>query len=220
MIALIKDHFLAGSVLIAAAGRNVVDFRRAGENGFVDLIIVGRHDNLSACLHLNFLSTKGLHDNNPQAGQGNDDDIKNGQGGGQTGGRAEFVQRDTGEASALAAGRDEKDHEILHGAGQTDAHQEPDEAWQVAKLDGQNRSNQRASTRDCGEVVAEEDPPVGGVIILAVIEFVGGGDSRTVEAGHPDGQKPAVEAKRNGEDSQCADHDPESVGRLIHGRCQ
>ena len=55
---------------------------------------------------------------------------------------------------------------------------------------------------------------------MAVVEFVGGGDSRAVEAGHSDSQKTAIEAKGDGEDSQCADHDPESVGRLIHGRYQ
>lgn len=69
-------------------------------------------------------------------------------------------------------------------------------------------------------MVAEEDPSVGGVIILAVVEFVGGCDSRAVETCYSDGQESAIEAEGNGEDSQCADHDPESVGRLIHGRYQ
>ena len=146
MIPFIKDHFLAECVLIAAAGRNLVNFGDAGLDGFVDLIIIGRHDNLSACLHLNLFTTKSFHDHNAEAGQCNHNDIQNGQSGGQTGGGAEFVECDTGQAAALAAGGDEEDHEILHCTGQTDADQEPDEAWEIAELDGQDGANQRACT--------------------------------------------------------------------------
>ena len=50
---------------------------------------------------------------------------------------------------------------------------EPEQPGHVAVLDRQHRPDQRAGPGNRGEVMAEENPAVGRVIVLAVVESVG-----------------------------------------------
>ena len=44
---------------------------------------------------------------------------------------------------------------------------------QVAELRGERRPDQRSGTGDGGEVVAEEDPFIGGLVVVAVAQTFG-----------------------------------------------
>ena len=66
-------------------------------------------------------------------------------------------------------GEEQNDH-VLDRAGEDDADDDPDGSRQVAHLRGKHRSDQRSGTRDCREVVAEEHPPVGRVVIHGVVQ--------------------------------------------------
>ena len=84
--------------------------------------------------------------------------------------------------------------EILHGAAQHRADDDPERAGQVAELRGQHRPDQRTGTGDGGEMVAEDDPLVGGLEIVAVAQPLGGRGALVVERHHAGGDELRVEA--------------------------
>ena len=90
------------------------------------------------------------------------------------GDRAHLHADQFAERAPVAAHRDEQDHEILHRARQHDADEDPQRAGQIAHLRGQHRPDQRPRAGDRGEMVAEQDAPVG----RDVIEPVGAANRR------------------------------------------
>ena len=69
----------------------------------------------------------------------------------------------------------------------------------VAVLDRQHRTDQRPGAGDGREVMAEQHPLVGRVVVLAVVEAVRGRDPRVVEHGDPGGEEGAVIAIGDGQ---------------------
>ena len=88
------------------------------------------------------------------------------------GGPADLGAGQPGQAQAVAPGRGGQDHHVLHGPGQADADHQPDQARQIAELDRQHRPDQRTGTRDRREMMAEQDPAVGRIEVLAVAQSV------------------------------------------------
>ena len=91
---------------------------------------------------------------------------------------ADLLACQAGQAHVRRAGSRRQHHHVLHRAGQADADDQPDQARQVAELDRQHGPDQRAGPRDRREVMAEEDPAVGGVEVLAVAEIGAPGVTR------------------------------------------
>ena len=52
---------------------------------------------------------------------------------------------------------------------------------QIAELRGEHRSHQRTRAGDGGEVVAEDDPLIGGLEIVAVAQALGGRGALVVQ---------------------------------------
>ena len=75
----------------------------------------------------------------------------------------------------------EQNDEVLHGAAEHGAEEDPEVPGKIAELRGQGGTHQRAGSGDGGEVVAEEDPFVGGLEIHAVAQTFGGGGAPVVE---------------------------------------
>ncbi|MCY1518644.1 hypothetical protein D9M68_533670 [compost metagenome] len=73
------------------------------------------------------------------------------------------------QRTAVAARRDEQDREVLHGAGEHDARQDPQHARQITHLRGQHRAHQRASAGDGGEVMAEQHVLIRRHVVQAVV---------------------------------------------------
>ena len=88
------------------------------------------------------------------------------------------------------------DH-VLHGAGEDDADDDPDRARQVAHLRGEHGADERAGAGDRGEVVAEQDPPVGRLEVHVVVQALGRGGPRVVDTQHLAGDEAGVEAVRD-----------------------
>ena len=65
----------------------------------------------------------------------------------------------------------------MHGAREADAGDQPDEAGRIAELRREHRTDQRAGAGDGGEVMAEQHP-AGGGIVVAPSYFVWAGVSR------------------------------------------
>ncbi len=132
--------------------------------------------------HRHALAAQGLDDHDAQSGQRDDDHVQDGDRRGRAGDRPKLLAGDLGQALAAATGGGRQDHHVLHGTGEAHAHHEPDQPRQVAELDGKDGADQRSGARDGGEVVAEQDPAVRGLVILAVFEGVGGGHAESSSA--------------------------------------
>ena len=126
----------------------------------------------------NFLAPERLDDDEAQARQGDDDDEEDGQRAAMPAGRPISCRASLGQALAAAPDRERQHEHVLHGAGEADADDQPEQPRQVAELDRQHRADQRPGAGDGGEVVAEQDPLVGRVVVLAVVELVCGRVSR------------------------------------------
>ena len=121
------------------------------------------------------------------------------------------------EAAAVAADRNEQDEEILHGAGEHHAGENPERAGKIAHLGGEHRAHQRSGPGDGGEMVTEEHVFVGGHVIQAVIARVGGGLPGGVELEDGTGEEQAIEAIGDGVDTDCRNDQPEGIDLLATG---
>ena len=118
------------------------------------------------------------------------------------------------ERFSIAPDGTEQDHEILHGSAQGRSDHDPQEAGKVAELGGQSGSHQRTGTGDRREMVAEDDPLVGGLEIVAVAQPFGGGGARVVESHDAGGDKSRIEAVPHQVGANGGDHQPGAVDRL------
>jgi hypothetical protein len=91
---------------------------------------------------------------------------------------------DVGQGSAAASGRGPEDHRVVDRAGEHHPGHQPDQARGVTKLRRQHRPDQGAGAGDGREVVPEEDPAGGGIVVRPVVVGMGGRDARIVQ--HPD----------------------------------
>src|SRR5262249_12844226 len=115
---------------------------------------------------LHFIPTQCLHHHEPQSRQGDHHDEQYGERRDHGRGSAQFVPGNPGERFAVPPDARGEDEHVLHGPGEADADDEPDEAGHVTVLDGQHRPDEWTCTADGREVMAEEDPLTGGVIVL------------------------------------------------------
>ena len=76
---------------------------------------------------------------------------------------------------------------------------------------GEHGSDQRTGAGDCGEVVAEEDPFVCGVIVAAVAEPMGRSGAAVVQHRDTGGQERAVISVRDRERGEGSEDKPEGV---------
>ena len=81
---------------------------------------------------------------------------------------------DLGQRLAVVPHRGHQDDHVVHGPGQDRAEHHPEEAGEIAELGGQHRPYQRARPGDGRKMVAEEHPLRHRVIVLPVIQPVGG----------------------------------------------
>ena len=110
-------------------------------------------------------------------------------------------------AAPQARGQHEK---ILHRPGQADADHDPEQPRHISELRRQHRPDQRPRAADRGEVMAEQHPLVGRMIILPVVESDGRRDPAVVQHRDLRREERAVIAIRDRQDAQHDDH---------HGHC-
>ena len=115
------------------------------------------------------------------------------------------------ERFAVAAHGAEQDHEILHGAAEHRADDDPERAGQIAELRGERGADQRTGAGDGGEMVAEDDPFIGGLEIVAVAQTLGGGGALVVEDHHSRGDEFCVEAESDGVGAGGGHDQPDAV---------
>ena len=112
---------------------------------------------------------QGIDDGDGQTGQGDDDDEQNHDRRNTARKSADVFFGDDGQRLTLMAIRGKEDNHVVDAAGKDGAQENPEKAGSPSVLGSQNRSDQRPRAGDGGEMMAEDDPLVGGNIILAVI---------------------------------------------------
>ena len=76
---------------------------------------------------------------------------------------------------------------------------------------GEYRADQRARSGDGGEVVAEENPFIGGLEIVAVAQPLSGRRALIVERHHTRGDELGIEAVADGVTTCCRQHKPQTA---------
>ena len=99
-----------------------------------------------------------VDDDEPEARERDDDDEEDRERGDDAGDGADLVARDLGERRAAAPGRRPQDDEVVDGAGEADADDEPEEPGCIAELRGEDGPDERPGAGDRGEMVAEQHP--------------------------------------------------------------
>ena len=94
------------------------------------------------------------------------------------------------------------DASVMHGPRKTGPGDQPDEAGRKAELRRQDRPHERTGAGDGREMVPEEHPTAGRIVVVAVELGMGWGDSRIVERHDPRGDERAVIAVRDRHDAE------------------
>src|SRR4051794_40954299 len=97
------------------------------------------------------------------------------------------------------------------------ADQNPQDAWEVTKLRGQSRPNQRPRAGNRRKMMTEQDPLVCWLEILAVPQPLGRCGSLVIQAKYPNRKEAAIEPEAQREDRRRSSNEPETVYRLAAG---
>ena len=127
---------------------------------------------------------------------------------------AHLVARHLPERAAVAAQREEEDHEVLHAAAEDGAGDEPERPRQVAELRRERRPDERPGAGDRREVVAEDHPAVRGHEVAPVVEPLGRRRARGVEREDARGDEGGVEAVRDEVRAERPRHEEDAVDGL------
>ena len=90
----------------------------------------------------------------------------------------------------------------------------PQDAGQIAELRGERGSDKRTRAGDGGEMMAQQNPFVGGFIIAPVTQTFGGCGAAVIKCHHFCGDELGVETKADGVDAGGGDDQPQAVDRF------
>ena len=160
-----------------------------------------------------------VDDDDAEARHRDDQHEQNGNGRRDAGKRTDFRARDVGQRSAAAPHRRPQPEGILHGAGEADAGDEPEQSRGIAELRREHGPDERTRAGDRGKVMAEEDPLRRRKVIRAVILGMRRRDARVVE--HPEfrGDEGAVVPVRDDKNAEDGDDDVQGthINRILAG---
>ena len=95
----------------------------------------------------------------------------------------------------------------MHCAAQTNSDHQPQKSWQKSKLRCQHRTNQRSRAGDGREVMTEQNPFIGRIIVVAVIHRVGRHGPRIIERQDLGRDEGGIVTVRDRHQAQRADDD-------------
>ena len=151
-------------------------------------------------------------DDYPEPREGDDDDEQDGEGRQDSDFFPHEGANNLGKRLATMSHASGEDEEVLDGTGEANADNEPYKAGHITELDGENWPDQGAGPGDGGEMMAEEDPTIGRMVILSVIKLVSWGGSCRIDHCHAGGEEGTVESighRHSGEN-------PEENGHRMH----
>ena len=99
----------------------------------------------------------------------------------------------------------------MDGPGQADPGDQPDEPGGETELGGEDRADQGACPRYGGEVMPEEDEPIGWMIVVSIIADVCRRDPAVVEDHDPGRNKGGIVAVRDRQGPKNRENDVEGT---------
>ena len=118
---------------------------------------------------------------------------------------------DLGQRSAAAPRRGPQDDEVVDGACEADAGDQPDQPGRVAELRREHGTDERAGAGDRGEVMAEQHQSMRRMVVVAVVADVRRRHPRVVERHDPRRDERAVVAIRDRQDAKDRQDDVEGA---------
>ncbi len=134
---------------------------------------------------------------------------------------ADLFARNLAQRFAVAPHGREENHEVLYRASEHRADDDPQCSRKVAELCGQHGADERTRSGDGGEVVAEDDPFVGGLEIVAIAEAFGGSGPLVIEHHYARGDEFRIEAISERIGAGRGQHQPDAIDMLAasNGDC-
>ncbi len=160
-----------------------------------------------------------VHHHEGKDREDDDADQKDADAGDAAGERTHLRADHVAERLAVSPGGQEEDGHVLHGAGEHDAGEDPQRAWQIAHLGGEYRADQRAGAGDGGEVVAEQHEMVGRHVVEAIIVAIGRRHPVRIDAEDPFRDVKSVKPVGDEVYTYGCDHQPCGVYRLTASEC-
>ena len=146
--------------------------------------------------------------------QQDDHDEQHGDEGYQAAHFSDFFARHLAERFAIAPHGTEENYKVLYGAGKDAPEQNPKHARQVAELSGEGRTDQRARSGDSGKMVAEENPFICWLKIVAIAQAFGRSRAAVVERHDFGGDELGVETETEDEKRRSGGDKPKAVHRF------
>src|SRR5882724_2528840 len=162
---------------------------------------------------------EGVHYDETDDGEENRHDSKHSELRDEAAAFAYLFARHLAERLSIPTNRAEKNDEILHAARERRAGNQPERTRQVTELRGERGANERAGARDGGEMVAEEDPLVGGHEVAAVVVPFAGRSACVIERENLCGNERGIQAERDEIATDRGDDKPDGVQRFAAMQC-
>ena len=124
---------------------------------------------------------------------------------------AHLISGHLAEGTALSFRRDPQHEHVLHGAGEDHAEDDPQDAWQVAHLRRQNRSDKRSSSGDRRKMLSEEHTTVRPLEVRTVMHALRRCGVRVVGAHDLDLDAIRIETVGDGIRAQRHDDEPDGA---------
>src|SRR3712207_2525173 len=118
------------------------------------------------------------------------------------------------ERFSVPPDRGKQDDEVLHGAAEHRADNDPQSSGQIAELRGQSRSYKRSGTRNCGEVMAKDDPLVRRFEIVPVPQPFRRRGTAVVQKHHPGGDEMRIKPVSDQIRAAGSEDQPDTVHRF------
>ena len=155
-----------------------------------------------------------VHDDEREDREEDDHDREDGEERGDAADRADLLPRHLAEALAVPAHGEEEDDHVLDGAREDDADDDPDRPGQEAHLRREDGPDERAGAGDRREVMAEEDAPIGDVVVDPVVETLGRSRAVVVRAKDALDDEAGVEAVGDRVGAESGEDEPDRVDLL------
>jgi len=128
--------------------------------------------------------------------------------------RPDLFLRHLPEGFPVPPHRCAENHEILNRSADRHPDDDPERAGKKSELRGERWSYERPGPRNRGEVVTENDPPVGRHEVSAVIEPHRRRGASGIERENAAGYEPAVKPVRHRVRAKRRDQQPRGIHRL------
>ncbi len=124
---------------------------------------------------------------------------------------ANLLARHLPQRFSVPANGCEENDEVLHRAAQHRADNDPQRARKISELRGKDRADERSGAGNGGKMMSEDDPFIGGFVIVTVAQPFRWSGAPVVQRHHAHRDEPGIETIAREISAGCRHHHPETV---------